>query len=243
MEDFKTRANQLRNINPMMGLRGSRVAISYPDLYETQTGAILRAAYAYSDGGQNPLDLGMMVPAVVGDAEMRFIRHGRNIESTTIEGVTGVEKRLLAEFQLEALPFTYQFGAAIELPAAALMAGHLSKQSDFFSIDTNMLTQTTNGMSADDINMFLPSYTQYDILKDNPFQILSTAVKELIGSTVHFGKLTRPDMTIGISGDHASDPANVDFSFETSLDFITCSPFGVPIAKLSAAQKFLRKTT
>jgi pyruvate,orthophosphate dikinase len=195
---------------------------------------------AYNDGGKNPVDLDLMVPAIMGDAEMRFIRHGRNIESSTIPGIHSAEKRVLEEKQAEALGFGYKVGAVIELPAAALMAGHLSKQSDFFSIDINMLTQTTTGIAVDDINTFLPSYTQYDILKDNPFQILSVPVKELIATTVHFGKLTRPDLAIGISGDHASDPANVEFALNTSLDFVTCGSMGVPIAKLSVAQQVLK---
>ena len=132
-------------------------------------------------------------------------------------------------------------GATIELPAAALMAGHISKQSDFFSIDLNMLTQTTNGMSIDDINSFLPAYTQYDILKDNPFQVLSLPVKELISTAIHFGKMTRPDLMIGVCGTHASDPVNVDFALSVALNFITCTPFGVPIARLTLAQQALKR--
>ncbi|MCZ6532497.1 MAG: PEP-utilizing enzyme [SAR324 cluster bacterium] len=239
-EDFKSRANQLRNINPMMGLRGSRVAISYPDLYYCQAAGILRAANSFhAQGGKTDFDL--LVPAVMADAEMRFIRHGRNIESTTIPGIQSAESDILKANGADELPFSYRVGAVIELPAAALMAGHISKQSDFFSIDINMLTQTTTGMSADDINTFLPSYTQYDILKDNPFQILSLPVKELITATVHYGKLTRPDLEIGICGDHASDPANVGFAIGADLNFLTCSPFGVPIAKLAVAQAVLGK--
>lgn len=240
VENFKDRASQLRNINPIMGQRGSRVAISHPDLYEVQSQAIFAAALKYSNGGKNPLDLDVLVPAIMGDAEMRFIRHGRNIESRTIPGIHTVEKEMVAESDTEKLPFRYRVGAVIEVPAAALMAGHISKQSDFFILDINMLTQTTNGMSTDDINMFLPSYTQYDILKDNPFQVLSMPVKELISATVHFGKMTRPDLGIGISGDHASDPVNVEFAMRSKLDFITCSPFGVPIAKLAVAQHMLK---
>lgn len=240
LEELQSRASQLRNINPTMGLRGSRIAISYPDLYEYQVTAIFNAAVEYSENGKNKLDLDLMVPAVMADAEMRFIRHGRNIESVTIPGIHTVDKKVAGN-NGKKLPFNYRVGAVIELPAAALMAGHISKQSDFFSIDINMLTQTTNGMSADDINLFLPSYTQYDILKDNPFQILSLPVKELIATTVHFGKMTRPDLRIGLCGDHASDPANVNFAFREKLDFITCSPFGVPIAKLSVIQQALKR--
>ena len=242
VEDLKDRANQMRNVNPMMGLRGSRIAISYPDLYSCQTAAILRAANIYSEGGTKPVDCDLMVPTVIGDAEMRFIRHGRNIESSTIEGIYSLERSILEGGNGGQSDVTCKVGAVIELHAAALMAGHLSKQSDFFSIDINMLTQTTNGMSVDDINSYLPSYTQYDILKDNPFQILSLPVKELIATTVHFGKLTRPDMQIGICGDNASDPANVNFAFMENLSFITCSPFGVPIAKLAVAQKILSRS-
>jgi pyruvate,orthophosphate dikinase len=239
-DELMSRANQLRNVNPMLGLRGSRIAISYPDLYEAQVAAIFSAACEHvKAGGQVALEL--MIPAVMTDSEMRFIRNGRNIESATIKGIRSVEFEVAAEFGAKELPFTYLVGAVIELPAAALMAGHMAKQSDFFGIDTDMLTQTTNGMSKDDVNMFLPSYTQYDILKDDPFQILSMPVKELIGATVHFGKITRPDMHIGLLGEHASDPVNIGFALNTNVDFVTCSPYGVPIAKLAVAQHMLKQ--
>jgi pyruvate,orthophosphate dikinase len=239
-EELISRASQLRNVNPMLGLRGSRIAISYPDLYEAQIAAIFAAGCEHTrSGGQVNLEL--MIPAVMTDSEMRFIRNGRNIESTTIKGVRTVDQEVAKEFGLKELPFTYLVGSVIELPAAALMAGHMAKQSDFFGIDTDMLTQTTNGMSKDDVNMFLPSYTQYDILKDDPFQILSMPVKELIGATVHFGKITRPDMQIGMLGEHASDPVNITFALNTNLNFVTCSPYGVPIAKLAVAQHVLKQ--
>jgi pyruvate,orthophosphate dikinase len=239
-DDLMARANQLRNVNPMLGLRGSRIAISYPDLYEAQVEAILMAACEHAKAG-GAVDLDLMVPAVMSDSEMRFIRHGRNIESTTIRGIGGVQRDVLAAMGLEELPFTCRIGCVIELPAAALMAGHMAKQSDFFGIDTEMLTQTTNGMSKDDVNLFLPSYTQYDILKDDPFQILSTPVKELIAATVHFGKITRPDLQIGLLGEHGSDPVNISFALNASLGFVTCSPYGIPIAKLAVAQHALKQ--
>jgi pyruvate,orthophosphate dikinase len=239
--DIASRANQLRNVNPMMGLRGSRIAISQPEIYEAQVSAIFRAAHAHVKEGHADFELELLVPGVMSDAEMRFIRQGRNIESTVIRGVRGVQSDLLAEWKLEELPFPCHIGVMIELPAAALMAGHMAKQSELFSIDTNMLTQTTNGMSHDDVNLFLPSFNQYDILKDNPFQILSTPVKELISTAAHFGKITRPDIQIGLCGDHASDPVNIEFAFNTKLNFVTCTPYGVPIAKLAVAQYLLNK--
>jgi pyruvate,orthophosphate dikinase len=238
-DELIARANQMRNVNPMLGLRGSRIAISYPDLYAMQVAAILRAAIeTVKAGGMADLDL--MIPSVMADSEMRFIRYGRNIESVMIPGISTIARDLLAEYKLDALPFPMQVGASIELPAAALMAGHMAKQSEFFSIDTHMLTQTTNGMSFDDVNMFLPSYTQYDILKENPFQVLSTAVKELVTSAVNLGKITRPDISIGLSGDHVSDPVNIEFAFRSNLGFVTCSPYGVPIAKLAVAQHMVK---
>jgi pyruvate,orthophosphate dikinase len=204
-----------------------------------QSAAILRAAMETVKAG-GKVDLDLMIPSVMADSEMRFIRYGRNIEGVTIKGIGTIERELLDEYKADALPFTLQVGASIELPAAALMAGHMAKQSEFFSIDTHMLTQTTNGMSYDDVNMFLPSYTQYDILKDNPFQVLSMAVKELIAATAHLGKITRPDIQIGLSGDHVSDPVNVEFAFRSNLGFVTCSPYGVPIAKLAVAQHMVK---
>ncbi len=240
-EEIANRASQLRNVNPMIGLRGSRIGISYPELYEAHVAAIFRAAYVSMQKSGIPPRLDLMVPGVMTDAEMRFIRHGRSIESTVIPGIRGVRAYLVEEWGLSEFPFDVQVGAVIELPAASLMAGHMAKQSDFFSIDTNMLTQTTNGMSQDDVNTFLPSFNQYDILKDNPFQILSTPVRELIGATSHFGKMTRPDIDIGLCGDHASDPVNIEFAFRTQLNFVTCTPYGVPIAKLAVAQYLIKQ--
>jgi pyruvate,orthophosphate dikinase len=235
-DEFRSRASQLGNINPILGQRGSRIAISYPDLYETLASALLRAGYAFhKKTGKGP-DLELLVPGLVGDTELRFITYGRNIEGTVIRGIKGVEADLLKEWKLNELPFSFCIGASIELPAAALMAGHMAKQSAFFSIDTNMLTQTANGMSSADVNSFLPSYTQYDIFKDNPFQILATPVRELIGAAAQFGKMTRPDLSIGLLGNHASDPVNIEFAFNSKLDFVSCTPFGVPIAKLAVAQ-------
>jgi pyruvate,orthophosphate dikinase len=240
-EELTSRASQMRNVNPMMGLRGSRIGISYPDVYEAHVEAILRAAYAASNKGASKVDLDLIIPGVMADAEVRFIRHGRSIESARIPGIGGVQSELMKEWGLKEFPFEVRIGAMIELPAASLMAGHMAKQSDYFSIDTNMLTQTTNGISQDDVNTFLPAFNQYDILKDNPFQILSTPVKELITATAHFGKMTRPDIQIGLSGDHASDPVNIEFAFRTKLNFVTCTPYGVPIAKLAVAQYLLNK--
>ena len=239
-EELASRSSQLRNINPMMGLRGSRIAISYPDLYEAQFSAILRAAYKYLKEKGTVPDFDMMVPAVMGDQEMKFIRNGRNIEGTIIRGLNGVENDLKKEWGLDTLPFNHRVGAMIELPAAALMAGHMAKQSDFFAIGTHILTQTTTGMSHDDINMFLPSFTQYDILRDNPFQILTAPVKQLIGLAKDFGCITRPDLKVGLCGPHASDPMNIEFAFETKLDFVSCNPYGVPIAMLAVAQHSIK---
>jgi len=238
--EFAARASQLRNINPMMGLRGSRIAISYPDLYEAQCAAILRAGYGFmKDKGKAP-DIDIMVPGVMGDMEMKFIRNGRNIEGTVIRGLNGVIADLLKEWGVSRVPFNHRIGAMIELPAAALSAGHMAKQSDFFVIGTQTLTQMTSGMSYDDINTFLPSFTQYDILRDNPFQILTPPVKQLIGLAREFGTITRPDLKVGLAGAHAADPANIEFAFNTKLDFASCNPYGVPIAMLAVAQHVIQ---
>jgi pyruvate,orthophosphate dikinase len=239
--ELGNRANQLRNINPMMGLRGSRIAISYPDLYEAQFAAVLRAAYSFlQERGKAP-EFDMMVPGVMGDTEMKFIRNGRNIEGTIIRGLNGVQNDLMKEWGLERLPFHYRIGVLIELPAAALMAGHMAKQSDFFVVGTQILTQTTAGMSYDDINSFLPSFTQYDILRDNPFQILTNPVKQLIALAREFGVITRPDLKVGLCGGHASDPANIEFAINSKLDFASCNPYGVPIAMLAVAQHAIKR--
>jgi pyruvate,orthophosphate dikinase len=239
-DEIQRRFGRLKEINPMLGHRGCRVAISHPEIYEMQVSAVLEAAYeATQDGVEvNP---NIMIPIVMNDEEVKFIKNGRNIEGTQVKGVRGVVEELCNKWGVERLPFDFHTGTMIELPSAALSSGHIAKQAEFFSFGTNDLTQTTHGLSRDDINSFLPAYTQYDILQSNPFEILTTPVKELISQATLVGRLTRPDLKIGLCGEHGAVPRNIEFCIETGLNYVSCSPYGVPLATLAVAQYKLSK--
>jgi pyruvate,orthophosphate dikinase len=128
----------------------------------------------------------------------------------------------------------------IELPAAALLSDQIARYADFFSFGTNDLTQTTNGLSRDDVNSFFPAYTEFDLLADNPFQVLGEPVKELVKISATRGRLTRPDIKLGLCGEHGADPANTAFLMEAGLHYVSCSSYSVPIALLAVAQYNLK---
>jgi len=130
----------------------------------------------------------------------------------------------------------YKVGVMIELPAAVLNADKIAKYADFFSFGTNDLTQTTNGLSRDDFNSFFTNYSEFDLLEKNPFQILGKQVKEMIGIAAERGRLTRPDISMGICGEHGAEPINLPFIRSCDLNYASCSPYGIPIAKLALAQ-------
>ena len=238
LEELHALFNQMRSVSPMMGMRGSRVGLNYPHLYVSQLRALLQAAYEVSK--QRKVWLDVCVPGVMGDSEIRFLRYGRNIESTVVKGMHHMVEHLLEKWKLDELPFDFRVGASIEMPAAAMMAGHLAKQSDFFLVDALMLTQNTIGVDLEDLNTFLPAFTQYDIFKENPFEILAPPVKQLLAMVIHLGRLTRPDLEIGICGNNIYDPRNIDFAFNADVHFVATNPHGVPVARLAAAQQMLK---
>ena len=235
-DEILRRFDRLKEINPMLGHRGCRIGISYPEIYEMQVAAILEAAYEVKTELKTNCNPEIMVPIVMKDEEIKFIKNGKNIEGTKVKGIAGVVEELLKSLKISEFPFVYKVGTMIELPSAALSAGHIAKQAEFFSFGTNDLTQTTHGLSRDDINSFLPSYTHYDILQDNPFQILTNPVKELITIATQTGRLTRPDLKIGLCGEHATNPNNIEYCIEAGLNYVSCSPYGVPLATLAVAQ-------
>ena len=237
VERLEQQMQQFRALNPILGLCGCRIAVSYPYIYELFTTAILRAAYALHSEQQQAPHFSLVVPTVMTDAEMRFVRYGRRIEGKAIRGIQGVERDLLRTWGLERLPFTYPIGVRIETPAAMLGAGHIAKQSDFLCIDTDMLTQTTNGLSFDDLSSFLPAYSEFDILKEDPFDIISAPVKNLIDIAKNFGRMTRPDIEIGLLGRHLGNAENVTYAIDEGLDFVCCDVYRIPVAKLAAARR------
>jgi pyruvate,orthophosphate dikinase len=181
-----------------------------------------------------------MIPVVMTASEVKMIRNGKKIEGKTIIGLRDIEESVRKEFGFDE-PIHYKVGSMIELPAAALQAGDIAQYAEFFSFGTNDLTQTTNGLSRDDFNNFFSDYNELDLLPQNPFKVLGPQVKEMIKIACERGRLVRPDIVLGLCGEHGAEPENIPFSQETGLSYISCSPYGIPIAKLAIAQLNLSK--
>ncbi|MCP4749741.1 MAG: pyruvate, phosphate dikinase [Proteobacteria bacterium] len=235
-ETIRRLFDRSREINPMLGHRGCRIGISAPEIYEMQTAAILEAALKVVQDREIDVFPRIMIPFVMSEQEMRVIKNGKTIKGGSIGGVNGVVRKMLEKYKLDRLPFQLKTGAMIELPAAALSAGEIAKQAEFFSFGTNDLTQTTLGLSRDDANSFLPAYTEMDIWQKDPFRTLVDPVKELISSAVRVGRQIRPDLEIGICGEHGSDPDVVKYCLSLGMDTISCSPFSIPMVVLTLAQ-------
>ena len=228
-EQLMRRVEQLREANPMLGHRGCRLGLVYPEVTEMQTRAIFEAACKAQGEGVS-VEPEVMIPLVATETELA---HQRAIVESVAEAVVG-ENGMTLE---------YSVGTMIELPRAALTAGRIAEHADFFSFGTNDLTQTTFGLSRDDSGRFLSHYIQEKYLPEDPFQVLDQAgVGELVQIGVERGRRTRPDLKIGICGEHGGEPRSVAFCHSIGLDYVSCSPFRVPIARLAAAQATLRET-
>ena len=227
-EALLARVDKLRELNPMLGHRGCRLGITYPEINEMQARAIFEAACQLTKEGYKVFPE-VMIP-VVG--------HVREIEIAR-EVVEWVAKETMEKYGVK---LDYMVGTMIELPRAALTANEIAKEAQFFSFGTNDLTQTTFGFSRDDAEgKFLPYYLEHNILEHNPFEVLDRrGVGELIKIAVERGRRTRPDLEVGICGEHGGDPSSVEFCHEAGLDYVSCSPFRVPIARLAAAQAQIR---
>ncbi len=224
------RAEEMKEFNPMLGFRGCRIAIAYPEIAEMQARAIFEAAVEAARRTGKPVVPEVMVPLIVGKAEFDLIK--ARIDAMADAVATETKQKL-----------TYQVGTMIELPRAALLAGEIAETAEFFSFGTNDLTQTTYGISRDDAASFLGIYTSRGILPGDPFvSIDQQGVGELVRIGVERGRKTRPKLKIGICGEHGGDPASVAFCHQVGLDYVSCSPFRVPIARLAAAQAALGKT-
>lgn len=228
---LKARADLLEEFNPMLGHRGVRLAITYPEVYATQVEAILEAAAKLKKEGGDPRPE-IMVPIVMSPAEIKAIRYGKRIEGKSITGIEEVAQEVIEKTG----PMSYKVGTMIELPAAALQADKIARYAEFFSFGTNDLTQTTNGISRDDFNTFFSDYNEFDLLGDNPFQVLAEPIREMIEIAVRRGRLTRPGMKMGLCGEQGAEPANIPFLRSVGLDYVSVSPYGIPIAKLAIAQ-------
>jgi pyruvate,orthophosphate dikinase len=231
VEKLKRRAADLHEFNPMLGFRGVRLAIAYPEIAEMQARAIFEAAVIAARETGQPVVPEVMVPLVMTLPELDLVRGRIDAMEKAVEAETGSK-------------LTYQVGTMIELPRAALRAREIAGAAEFFSFGTNDLTQTTLGISRDDAASFLGPYTTKGILPADPFVTIDRdGVGELVRIAVERGRETRPDIKLGICGEHGGDPASIQFCEETGLDYVSCSPYRVPIARLAAAQAALGKVT
>ena len=224
VEQVKARIAELHEANPMMGHRGCRLAVTYPEICEMQTTAIIKAAIAVSKKTGKMVTPEIMVPLVLEVKELKFVK---NIITTTAD-------KLIAESGLD---MKYHVGTMIEIPRAALLSDEIAKEAEFFSFGTNDLTQMTFGFSRDDAGKFLPSYYEAKILEEDPFKTLDQrGVGKLVEMSVKLGRSTRPDLHVGVCGETGGDPKSVEFYHNVGLDYVSCSPFRVPVARLAAAQ-------
>ena len=226
--EVKDRIAELHEANPMMGHRGCRLAVTYPEICEMQTTAIIKAAINVSKKTGKLVSPEIMVPLVLEERELKFVK---NIISTTAD-------RLIAESGLD---MQYHVGTMIEIPRAALLADEIAKDAEFFSFGTNDLTQMTFGFSRDDAGKFLPAYYENKIFEEDPFKTLDqNGVGKLVEMAVKLGRSTRSDLHVGVCGETGGDPKSIEFYHKVGLDYVSCSPFRVPVARLAAAQANIR---
>ncbi|MGI5085107.1 putative PEP-binding protein [Treponema putidum] len=232
-KDLLTDIEKLSEINPMLGHRGCRIAISYPEIYAMQIRAIFEAAYKLK---KEKVDVKpeIMIPLIMNFRELKQIIYGKKIEGHTYLGIDAIAEEVKAA--VKGGDLEYKVGTMIELPASALSSDEIAKYAQFFSFGTNDLTQTTLGLSRDDFNSFMPDYTMYDLIDGNPFAVLDSRVRDLIEISIQRGKLTRPDLHLGLCGEHGARPENVRFCMDAGLNYVSCSSYSVPIALLSIAQ-------
>ncbi|MET0314390.1 MAG: pyruvate, phosphate dikinase [Hansschlegelia sp.] len=228
-EKLQARADALHEFNPMLGFRGCRLAIAFPEIAEMQARAIFEAAVEAAKETGAPVTCEVMVPLVIGRKDFDFVKARIDAVAKEVEAETG-EKLI------------YQVGTMIELPRAALMAGEIAETAEFFSFGTNDLTQTALGISRDDAAPFLGPYVAKGLLDTDPFVTIDReGVGELVEIGCERGRKVRPNIKLGICGEHGGDPASIDFCEEVGLDYVSCSPFRVPIARLAAAQAALKR--
>jgi pyruvate,orthophosphate dikinase len=222
--EIRQRTNALYEANPMLGLRGCRLGITYPEIYETQAVAIFEAAVAVIEETGDAVEPEIMVPLIATRREFDILK--------------AVVDRVAGEVTKKAgVQVPYMVGTMIELPRAALLAGDIAQSAAFFSFGTNDLTQTVYGISRDDSASFIGAYQKLGVFEHDPFVTLDTeGVGEMIRIAVERGRAARPDLKLGICGEHGGDPASIHFCRQIGLDYVSCSPYRVPIARLAAAQ-------
>ena len=225
VEQIKTIIDGLHEFNPMMGHRGCRLAVTYPEIAKMQTKAVIRAAIEvqkeHADWNIKPE---IMIPLVCEVEELKYVK------KVVVETAD-------AETAAAGVTLEYEVGTMIEIPRAALTADEIAKEADFFCFGTNDLTQMTFGFSRDDAGKFLDAYYDKKIFENDPFAKLDqTGVGKLMETAIKLGKPVNPALHVGICGEHGGDPSSVEFCHKIGLDYVSCSPFRVPIARLAAAQ-------
>ena len=224
VEHVQTVCNDLHEFNPMMGHRGCRLAVTYPEIARMQTRALMEAAIEVKEEEGYDIVPEIMIPLVGELKELKFVK------DVVVETAEEVKKEKNSNME-------YHIGTMIEIPRAALTADAIAKEAEFFSFGTNDLTQMTFGFSRDDAGKFLNSYYENKIYEQDPFAKLDqTGVGQLVQMAAEKGKATRPNIKLGICGEHGGDPSSVEFCHKAGLTYVSCSPFRVPIARLAAAQ-------
>ncbi len=222
VEDIRKKVESLAELNPMLGHRGCRLGITYPEIYQMQAQAIMEAACNVKKKGIKVIPE-IMIPLITTEEEMRVLRELVEVVAEDVIKKKGVK-------------VDYKIGTMIETPRAALAANQVAKEAEFFSFGTNDLTQMTFGYSRDDVGSFVPEFTKRGILEKDPFEVLDqNGVGQLVKMGIKKGKLTRPTLKVGICGEHGGEPSSVKFCHDIGLDYVSCSPFRVPIARLAAA--------
>jgi len=228
VEQVKNIIASLHEFNPMMGHRGCRLAVTFPEIAEMQTKAVIKAAIEVSKRTGKMVTPEIMIPLV---GEVKELKYVKNIVTKTADEI----------IKNEAIDMTYHVGTMIEIPRAALTADEIAKEADFFSFGTNDLTQMTFGFSRDDAGKFLTDYYDKKIYENDPFAKLDQkGVGKLVKMASTLGREANPNIHLGICGEHGGDPASVEFCHSVGLDYVSCSPYRVPIARLAAAQAALK---
>ena len=231
VEEIKNIIASLHEFNPMMGHRGCRLAVTYPEIAKMQTRAVIKAAIAVSGRTGKAIEPEIMIPLV---GEVKELKYVKDVVCATADEV-------IAEAGVD---MKYHVGTMIEIPRAALTADEIAKEAEFFSFGTNDLTQMTFGFSRDDAGKFLGAYYDKKIYENDPFQKLDqVGVGKLVKMAVELGKQTRPDIHLGICGEHGGDPSTIEFCHNVGLTYVSCSPYRVPVARLAAAQAAIKQRT
>ena len=224
LEVVKQRCDDLHEFNPMMGHRGCRLAVTYPEIAKMQTRAVMEAAIEVNEEEGWNIIPEIMIPLVGEKKELKYVK------DVVVETAEQVKAEKKSDIQ-------YKIGTMIEIPRAALTADKIAEEAEFFSFGTNDLTQMTFGFSRDDAGKFLDSYYKAKIYESDPFAKLDQeGVGQLVKMAVEKGRKVRPELHCGICGEHGGDPSSVEFCHKVGLDYVSCSPFRVPIARLAAAQ-------